>query len=205
MATQPPDPAAARGRSPRAELPILEFSSEHDWEQWLEDHHCRTSGVWLRFAKRGAAPATITHAQALDVAVCFGWIDGQSRSLGATHYLQRFTPRGPRSRWSQINRQKAESLIATGRMREAGLAQVRAAQADGRWDAAYQPSSRATVPDDFQRALDADPTARQFFDTLTGMRRYAFLYRLHHVKTPGARSRRIANYIELLRQGRTLN
>lgn len=187
-----------------AELPIIEFASEREWERWLQDNHADAPGIWLRFAKRGAAVATVTHAQALDVAICFGWIDGQVRGLDATHYLQRFTPRGPRSRWSQINREKAETLIAAGRMREAGQAQVAAAQADGRWEAAYEPPSRATVPDDFQRALDADPAAREFFATLTGMRRYAFLHRLHHVRTPDARRRRIARYIELLSQGETL-
>ena len=190
---------------PRPELPILEFASEPDWERWLEDNHAASPGVWLSFAKRGAPTPTVTHAQALDTAICFGWIDGQVRRLSDTHYLQRFTPRGPRSRWSQINCGKAEALIAAGRMRDAGRAQVAAAQSDGRWDAAYEPSSRATVPDDFQRALDAEPTAGEFFETLTGMRRYAFLHRLHHVKTPEGRRRRIAGYIELLREGRTLN
>jgi uncharacterized protein YdeI (YjbR/CyaY-like superfamily) len=189
---------------PAAELPILEFAGARDWERWLEDNHS-APGVWLRFAKRGAATTTVTHAQALELAICFGWIDGQLRRLDDDHYLQRFTPRTPRSRWSQVNREKAESLIAAGRMRAPGQAQVAAAQADGRWDAAYEPSSRITVPDDFQRALDADPAAREFFATLTGMRRYAFLHRLHHVKTPQARGRRIAGYIELLREGRTLN
>jgi uncharacterized protein YdeI (YjbR/CyaY-like superfamily) len=190
---------------PGDELPILEFASDLDWEQWLEDNHAGARGIWLRFAKRGAPVATVTYAQALETAICFGWIDGQARGLDATHYLQRFTPRGPRSRWSQINREKAERLIAAGRMRPAGHAQVQAAQADGRWEDAYAPSSRATVPDDFQQALDADPAARQFFETLTGMRRYAFLYRLHNVKRPEARRRRIDTYIELLRKGQTLD
>jgi uncharacterized protein YdeI (YjbR/CyaY-like superfamily) len=190
---------------PAAELPILEFASERDWEGWLEEHHAGAPGVWLRFAKRGAAATTVTHPQALELAICFGWIDGQVRGLDDTHYLQRFTPRSPRSRWSRINRDKAERLIVAGRMRPAGRAQVAAAQADGRWDAAYEPSSRITVPDDFQRALNADPAAREFFETLTGMRRYAFLHRLHHVKTPQARARRIAGYLKLLHEGRTLN
>jgi uncharacterized protein YdeI (YjbR/CyaY-like superfamily) len=190
---------------PRPELPILEFASERDWERWLEEHHGVSPGVWLVFAKRGAPTPTVTHAQALDTAICFGWIDGQIRRLDAVRYLQRFTPRGRRSRWSEINREKAMALIAAGRMRPAGHAQVTAARADGRWEAAYAPSSRATIPDDFQQALDAEPAAREFFGTLTGMRRYAFLHRLHNVKTPQARRRRIAGYIELLREGRTLN
>jgi uncharacterized protein YdeI (YjbR/CyaY-like superfamily) len=189
----------------RVDLPILECATAADWERWLEDNHPDSRGVWLRFAKRGAAAVTVTHAQALELAICFGWIDGQIRRLDATHYLQRFTPRGLRSRWSQVNRQHAERLIAAGRMREAGQAQISAAQADGRWEAAYEPSSRATVPEDFQHALDADRAAAAFFATLTGRRRYAFLYRLHHVKTPQARARRIAGYIELLGAGRTLD
>ena len=183
----------------------MQCRTERDWERWLDDNHAVSPGVWLKFAKRAAPVPTVTHAQALEVAICFGWIDGQLRALDELHYLQRFTPRGPRSKWSQINREKAERLAAAGRMREAGHAEVAAAQADGRWDAAYEPASRATVPDDLQRALEAEPAAKQFFETLTGARRYAFLYRLHNVTTPQARERRIRRYIDLLREGRTLN
>jgi uncharacterized protein YdeI (YjbR/CyaY-like superfamily) len=201
-----PGPRSDRSAAPsRPDLPILECASQRDWERWLEDNHAVSRSVWLRFAKRGAAAATVTQAEALEAAICFGWIDGQTRALSDTHYLQRFTPRGARSKWSQLNREKAERLIADGRMRDAGHAQISAARSDGRWDAAYEPASRATVPADLQRALDAEPAARAFFETLTGRRRYAFLYRLHHVKTPQARQRRIASYIELLREGRTLN
>jgi uncharacterized protein YdeI (YjbR/CyaY-like superfamily) len=193
--------------APSAKLdpPILEFRTDGDWEAWLGANHETFPAVWLKIAKRSAAASTVTHPEALDTAICFGWIDGHRRPLDETYYLQRFTPRGPRSKWSQVNCGKAEQLIATGRMRGAGLAQIEAARADGRWDAAYEPQSRATVPPDFQRALDAEPPARDFFDTLGGTRRYAFLYRLHHVNTPEARRRRIASYMELLRQGRTLN
>ncbi len=205
MPAPPPDPAAGRSRPRRAELPVLEFASERAWEQWLHANHAGCKGVWLTFAKRGSGVVTVTRAEALDVAICFGWIDGQARGLDATRYLQRFTPRGARSKWSQINREKAERLIAAGRMRAAGHAEVAAARSDGRWDAAYEPPSRATVPDDFQQALEAEPAARELFQSLTGMRRYAFLYRLHHVKSQDARRRRIAGYIELLREGRTLN
>ncbi len=205
MPTPPPQPPTGGARPSRPELPTLTFTAQADWERWLEDNHAQSAGVWLTFAKRGAPVATVTHAQALEVAICFGWIDGRLRRRDDAHYLQRFTPRGPRSRWSQINRESAERLIAAGRMRPAGQAQIAAAQADGRWDAAYEPSSRARVPADFQQALDAEPAARRFFETLTGMRRYAFLYRLHHVKTPQAREGRIAQYIELLREGRTLS
>jgi uncharacterized protein YdeI (YjbR/CyaY-like superfamily) len=190
---------------PKPELATLQCDTEADWAGWLEDHHGGSPGVWLKIAKRGAPTATVTYTEALDVAICFGWIDGHKRGLDESFWLQRFTPRGPRSKWSQVNCRKAESLIASGRMDDSGHAQVQAARDDGRWDAAYEPQSRATVPEDLQRALDAEPGARAFFQTLTGARRYAFLYRLHNVKTPSARERRIASYIELLREGRTLN
>jgi uncharacterized protein YdeI (YjbR/CyaY-like superfamily) len=140
----------------------------------------------------------------LDAAICFGWIDARRQAYDEIFFLQRFTPRGPRSIWSQLNREKATALIGAGRMRGAGLEQVAAAQDDGRWDGAYEPQSRATVPPDFQRALDENPAAREFFATLTGSTRYAFLFRLHHVKTSAARKRRIAHYIETLSAGRTL-
>jgi uncharacterized protein YdeI (YjbR/CyaY-like superfamily) len=205
VSTEPPDRQATRSRPASPDLPVLECASERHWQQWLQGHHASSAGVWLKFARRGAPVTTVTHAEALEVAICFGWIDGQTRRLDDTYYLQRFTPRGPRSRWSQINREKAERLIADGRMHPAGQARVDAAQADGRWEAAYEPPSRATVPDDLRAALDAEPKAKDFFETLATMDRYAFLYRLHHVKTPQARGRRIATYIELLREGRTLN
>jgi len=195
----------ARPPATRPELPILECATDADWRRWLDENHARSPGVWLKFAKRDAAARTVDHAHALDTAICFGWIDGQTRRLNESFWLQRFTPRGPRSRWSQVNRAKAEGLLAAGLMHEAGRARVEAARADGRWEAAYEPQSRATVPADLTAALDRDPAAREFFATLTGQRRYAFLYRLHHVSEPGARRRRIESYIELLREGRTLN
>ncbi len=191
--------------TPKVELEILECAAGADWERWLAAHRADSPGVWLKIAKKGAAAATVSYAEALDVAICHGWIDGQKRGLDESFWLQRFTPRGPRSRWSQVNRDKATALIDAGRMHEAGLEQIRAAQADGRWDAAYEPQSRATVPDDLQRALDQNPAAREFFATLTGARRYAFLYRLHQVSAPLARAQRIEQYIVLLSEGRTLN
>jgi uncharacterized protein YdeI (YjbR/CyaY-like superfamily) len=161
--------------------------------------------VWLKFAKKGCEIPTVNYAQALDTALCYGWIDGQVRRFDESFYLQRFTRRGPRSKWSQINRDHIARLTDDGRMRAPGQAQVDAARSDGRWDAAYEPQSRATVPEDLQRALDANPAAQRFFATLTGSTRYAFLYRLHHVSAPAARAKRIASYIELLSAGRTLD
>jgi uncharacterized protein YdeI (YjbR/CyaY-like superfamily) len=191
--------------TPRPELAVVQCADATEWERWLSANHAHSPGVWLKIAKKGSGTDTVRYPEVLDTAICFGWIDGQRRPLDATFFLQRFTPRGPRSKWSQVNRSKAEALIAAGRMRAAGHAHVQAAQADGRWDAAYAPQSRATVPPDLQRALDASPEADRFFQTLTGSRRYAFLYRLHNVKTPQVRERRIASYIELLREGKTLN
>ena len=191
-------------RHAKDDLPILQLPDAAAWERWLEANHATEPGAWLKTAKRSAAATTVTHPEALELAICFGWIDGQRVPHDEAFFLQRFTPRGPRSIWSRLNRDKATALIEAGRMREAGLAQVGAAQDDGRWDAAYEPQSRATVPPDFQQALDENPAAREFFATLTGTARYAFLFRLHHVKTPAARKRRIAQYIETLSAGRTL-
>ena len=192
-------------KTPQTNLNIVECPDDASWERWLEEHHAQAVDAWVKIAKKGSGVTTVHYPEVLDTAVCFGWIDAVRRPLDDTFFLQRFTPRGPRSKWSQVNRGKALALIAAGRMRPAGHEQVRAAQADGRWDAAYEPQSRASIPDDFQRALDAEPAAREFFATLKGQRRYAFLYRLHNVKTQKARDRRIATYIELLREGRTLN
>jgi len=185
--------------------PLLEFPHATAWENWLESHHATTpTGVWLRHAKAGTAVATVTHAEALEVALCFGWIDAQRLPHDATYYLQRYTPRRPRSKWSQRNRDAVGKLIEQGRVRPAGLAEVESAKRDGRWDAAYPPQSQSPIPPDFQAALDLHPEAKAFFATLTGTRRYAFLYRLHNVKRAETRAARIADYIERLSQGRTL-
>ncbi|MDQ2896657.1 MAG: YdeI/OmpD-associated family protein [Actinomycetota bacterium] len=193
------------GRPLAPELPIHAAATAADWEQWLGEQHAASPGVWLMIAKRGSDATSVSYPEALETAICFGWIDGQKRGRDERHWLQRFTPRGPRSRWSQINREAAEQLIAAGRMQPAGLRQVEAARADGRWSAAYPPQSSATVPDDFQSALDENPAARAFFMTLTGSPRYAFLYRLHSVRSPVGRRERIAGYIKRLNQGRTLD
>lgn len=187
------------------DLPILEFRDRAAWESWLRENHSTSSGAWVKLAKKAAAVRTVTHAEALEEAIRFGWIDGQKRPFDESFWLQRFTTRGPRSKWSQVNRQKATELIERGRMEPSGLVQVQAAQQDGRWEAAYEPQSSATVPPDLNDALDANPDAKAFFVTLRGARRYAFLYRLHNVKQPERRAKRIANYIELLNQGKTLH
>jgi uncharacterized protein YdeI (YjbR/CyaY-like superfamily) len=186
------------------DLPILEFADQQAWEEWLESNHGRESGVWLKFAKKASPFGTLDHSEALEGALCYGWIDGQAAGYDEHFHLVRFTPRRRKSKWSLINTQKVTQLIASGKMRASGMAQVEAAKADGRWDAAYPPQSTARVPDDFQRELDKHPQAKKFFDTLTGSTRYAFLYRLHHTELPDARAKRIASYIELLSEGKTL-
>jgi uncharacterized protein YdeI (YjbR/CyaY-like superfamily) len=189
----------------KAELPILQFDTPADWAAWLERHHESSQGAWIKLAKKASGITTITHKEALEEALCYGWIDGQSASFDESFYLIRFTPRRPRSKWSQLNREKVEGLSKEGRMRPAGLAQVQAAKEDGRWDAAYPPASAAAVPDDLQRALDANPKAKAFFRTLKGANRYAIIYRIHDAKRPETRARRIAEYVAMLEAHRTLN
>ena len=188
---------------PRDSLPILQFPDPTAWERWLQDHHAASQGVWLRIAKKASGIPTVTHAQALEEALCYGWIDGQRAPLDKTFFLQRFTPRRARSKWSQINRQKAIELIEQGRMKAAGLAEVESAKSDGRWDAAYAPQSSLTVPEDFQRALAENPAANEFFATLRGARRYSFIYRIADAKRPETRARRIKEFVAMLAEGRT--
>lgn len=187
------------------ELAILPFESEQAWEAWLEREHEHAPGVWLQIAKKDSGVATVTYAQALQVALCFGWIDGQKRAFDATWFLQRFTPRKRNSRWSKINVEHAERLIAAGRMRAAGLAQVEAARADGRWERAYLGQRDATVPADLQAALDANAKASAFFATLSGANRYAFLYRVQDARRPATRARRIERFVSMLARGETLH
>jgi uncharacterized protein YdeI (YjbR/CyaY-like superfamily) len=187
------------------DLPLIEFPDRQGWQAWLECNHLSSPGLWLKLAKKGAPCATVTQAEAIEEALCFGWIDGQVGRVDESFYRQRFTARKPRSKWSQINRRKAIELIDGGLMRPAGLDQVRRAQADGRWDAAYEPQATATVPPDFAGALAANPGAEAFFATLTGARRYAFLYRIADAKRTETRARRIATFVAVLAEGRTLN
>lgn len=186
------------------ELPILELPDGPAWARWLGANHAEAAGVWLKIAKKGSPTATVTQAEAIDEAVCWGWIDGQIRRHDEHFYLARFTPRRPRSKWSEVNRERVARLIAEGRMQPAGLAEYRAAEADGRLADAYAPQSRATVPEDFRTALGEHPEANRFFETLGGADRYAFLYRLHHTRDPKRRAERIAHYVELLSRRKTL-
>jgi uncharacterized protein YdeI (YjbR/CyaY-like superfamily) len=186
------------------ELPVVPFASAEAWRDWLRDHHASSPGVWLKLAKKGSGLPSVTYAEAVDEALCFGWIDGQARSLGETHHLQKFTPRAKRSMWSKRNREKVAALIAAGRMQPAGLREIERAKADGRWDAAYDAPSTSTVPDDLQRELDRDPEAAAFFVTLDSRNRYAILHRVQTAKKPETRARRIDKFVAMLRAGEKL-
>jgi uncharacterized protein YdeI (YjbR/CyaY-like superfamily) len=195
----------AEQASERAELPVLGFGTAAEWERWLEQHP-EAPGVWLKIAKRsGGGPASVTYPEALEVAICFGWIDGQKRALDDQFWLQRFTPRRPGGRWSKINVEKATALIEAGRMRDAGRREVEQARADGRWDSAYAGQRTIEVPDDLRAALAASPAAQAFFETLSGANRYAILYRISSVKRAETRARKIAQYVEMLADHQTIH
>jgi uncharacterized protein YdeI (YjbR/CyaY-like superfamily) len=179
-------------------LPIVPFASRGAWEAWLEEHHATSEGLWLKIAKKGSGLETVTYDQAVEIALCYGWIDGQARKLDEHYYLQRFTPRRPRSKWSKINRQRATELVERGKMKPAGLREVERAKADGRWEAAYDSPSTATVPEDLLRELEKNEKAREFFSKLDGRNRYAILYRIQDAKRPETRTQRIAEYVAML-------
>lgn len=181
--------------------PVLSFASQDEWEAWLDAEHATSDGVWVKFAKKGSGVETVVYAEALEVALCYGWIDSQVMSLDERFYLQKFTPRRSRSKWSRINREKIEQLTNAGRMKPAGLEQVGLAKADGRWDAAYASPSTIEVPEDLQKALDANPKAAEFFATLPGSNRYAVLYQLEDAKKPETRARRLEKFMGMLERG----
>ena len=185
-------------------LPTIAFSSPEAWERWLEDNHRASDGVWIKMGKKQAGVESVRYPEVLECALCFGWIDGRREALDERHFLQRFTPRRPRSRWSRINRDTAERLITDGRMRPAGLAEVERAGADGRWEAAYEGQRSIAVPADLQRELDARPSASAFFAELSSQNRYAILYRLGSVKQQATRERRIEQFVAMLARGETI-
>lgn len=187
------------------DLPILLFASAAEMEEWLEGNHAGSDGIWLKIGKKGSGIASVTYAEALELALCFGWIDSQKRGFDERFFLQRFTPRRPGGKWSRINREKAEALIASGAMRPAGLAEVEAAKADGRWEAAYASQRIAKVPDDLQRELDRNEAARDFFAELDSANRYAILYRLEDAKKPETRERRLRKFVAMLERGEKIH
>lgn len=186
---------------------IRRFRTEAAFEGWLRRHHARETEVWLRIYKKASGIPTITPAQALDVALCWGWIDGIRKSLDEVSFLQRYTPRRPKSAWSQVNREHVARLCAAGRMTPHGQRQVDAAKADGRWDAAYAPirsASEASIPDDLRAAIEASPRARTMFRTLGRMNLFALAYRTNSMKTPAGRARKIAALVQMLERGETI-
>lgn len=191
--------------APAPDYPIRLFADRAAFRKWLGAHHASRPGLWLRIAKAASAYKSVSYAEALDVALCFGWIDGQRKSYDSDFFLQKFTPRQKRSPWSKRNREHVARLVAAGEMHPAGLAAVESAKADGRWDRAYDSPSRVTVPDDLQAALDRNPKAKAFFETLKGANRYAILYRIHSAVKPETRARRIAEFVAMLQRRETLH
>lgn len=185
--------------------PILFFADDTAWESWLADHYDMQTGVWLKFAKKSSGIPSLNYAEALDVGLCYGWIDGQTRSVDETYYLQKFTPRRPKSTWSKVNVGKVEALIAAGKMRAPGQAQIDAAKADGRWDNAYESQATATIPDDFAAALAKNEKAQAFYDTLTKANKYSFWFRLKNAKTPEKREQLIRKFLTMLESGKAFH
>ena len=186
-------------------MDTLAFSSKDAFEKWLAEHHDGSDGIWLKIAKTESGVPSVSYAEALDVALCFGWIDGQKRALDEKHWLQRFTPRKAKSRWSKLNCTRATRLVREKRMRAAGLTQIELARKDGRWDAAYSSQSKAEVPEDLEQALAKNKKARAFFDSLDSANRYAVLYRLHHTNNPGARAAKIEKFVKMLSLGKKIH
>jgi uncharacterized protein YdeI (YjbR/CyaY-like superfamily) len=180
------------------EIPTLLFKNAKAWETFLAKNNGTSNGVWLQLAKKSSGTTSVTYSEALDVALCHGWIDGQKKAFDESFWLQKFTPRGARSIWSKINREKALDLIQSGRMKPAGLLEIEKAKVDGRWAAAYDSQKSATVPVDFQAELDAHPDANTFFSTLDSGNRYAILFRIQTAKKPETRSRRVQEFIAML-------
>lgn len=185
------------------ELPILPFESKRKFADWLAKNHDKSAGLWLKIAKKATGISTVTYAEALDVALCYGWIDGQRNSFDETYFLQKYTPRRPKSIWSKINVGHVERLIASGEMKPAGLKAVEAAKQDGRWAAAYSSQKNISVPEDFQSALNKNKQAKAFFETLTASRRYSFLFRITTAKRSETREKRIRQFVEMLEKGET--
>jgi len=188
----------------QGDLPVVGFADRGAWESWLAEQHDTSPGVWLKIAKKGPGAPGVSYAEALEVALCYGWIDGQKGGLDDEYWLQRFTPRKPGSRWSKINTDKAAELIEAGRMQPAGMREVERAREDGRWDAAYAGQRAMAVPEDLEHALAASDAARAFFATLSSVNRYAILYRIGDAKRPETRARRIAKYVAMLAAHETI-
>ena len=187
------------------ELSVLSFASKKIWAEWLAKQHNKSAGVWLKLAKKDSGIPSVTYEEALDVALCYGWIDGQKKGFDDQYWLQKFSPRGPKSIWSKINTEKVERLIASGDMKPAGLKSIEAAKQDGRWEAAYASQKNISVPEDFQAALDKNEKAKAIFATLKSAERYSFLFRIHHAKKAETRKKRIQQFVEMLERGKKIH
>lgn len=195
-----------KGLSGSAVKPLIRsFKDAKAWESWLAKNQTAVEEIWVRMAKKGSGTKSVTYPEAVEVALCHGWIDGLKRPESATAWLQRFTPRRPRSIWSRINREKALALIASGQMKPAGLEEVERAKRDGRWDAAYESPKSATMPPDFQKELNRRPKAKAFFRTLSRTNSYAILWRIQTAKKQETRERRIRTFLEMLEKGETIH
>ncbi len=176
----------------------MSFETQQDWEAWLKEHHTETNGIWLKIAKKESGSISVSYAEALESAICYGWIDGQKASFDQKYWLQKFTPRRSRSIWSKINCDKATTLITAARMQPEGLRQVELAKADGRWDQAYEGQSKITIPPDLQSELDKNPLAQDFFNTLDSRNRYAILFRIQTARKAETRAARIQKFVAML-------
>jgi len=183
---------------------VREFKTKQDFYDWLAAHHDRESEVWIRIFKVASGPPSITPVEAIDAVLCWGWIDAVKKSLDEKSYLQRYTPRGRKSIWSQINVNNVARLVDEGRMTEHGLREVDAAKADGRWDRAYGSGKNLKIPDDLQAAIDAEPKAKAMLEALSAQNRFALAFRVHNMKTPAGRERKIAAFVEMLAKGETI-
>ncbi len=192
-------------RTGSADLPILSFRTPKAWLAWLDKNHAKVTGVWLKIAKRASTVKSLSYDEALEAALCYGWIDGQKKGYDEGSWLQRFGPRGPRSIWSKVNREKAQALIASGRMKPAGLQAVQRAKENGQWDAAYDGQRSIQVPDDLQQQLDQRPAARKFFEELNSINRYSILHRLRTAKKPETRAKRLQQFVEMLEKGQKIH
>jgi uncharacterized protein YdeI (YjbR/CyaY-like superfamily) len=190
---------------PQGDLPVLGFADQGAWESWLAGHHAESAGIWLKIPKSGSGAPGVSYPDALAVALCYGWIDGQKGRLDDQYWLQRFGPRRPGSRWSKINTEKAADLIEAGLMQPAGMREVELARADGRWDAAYAGQRTMRVPDDLAAELARNQAAGAFFATLSSVNRYAILYRIGDAKRPETRAKRIAKYVAMLAAHETIH
>jgi uncharacterized protein YdeI (YjbR/CyaY-like superfamily) len=183
----------------------MAFASSRDWEAWLSSQPRNSKGVWLKLAKKNTGIASVSKQEAIDGALCHGWIDGQLDKFDEQSWLIRFTPRSTKSKWSEVNKSSAQNLMQEGRMRAAGVGEFEKAKADGRWEAVYAPQSKATVPEDLQSALDKNPSAKRFFFQLDSANRYAILYRVHNAKKAETRASKIEQFVDMLASGKTIH